>query len=791
MSAAATKNITQPELASGSNLKPKKASKSKNKAVVNDLGLATSSMASKAVSTSPEEAATLPFKGKGRAKAATVEDGEESSAEKSEAESSSNDVSDSDMSDPSDFEGSGEEDAESLNARRDAKREKRRIEDKKQAAILHNEGIANYTETRKERQPPQPRPVQVEKLWREGYVFAKRWWAEGSRLSMETTSTGVKELRMPAPHKSSLKKLDAKIEKYCEKMSDKTSEAYATAYALYNEQLPSAKELVREANQSLSEPELIVLNNQAESALRKKLGLLDKQELLNMYRFPQDFLFTQIMSLGKMLTQLSSSTKADSSSNGKDARLQKKFLRATMIFMDTLHNYNIKPADITSSEAMGMFQTFASSSDVNRKQLLQLKADLDRPPLENVQAWDAAARPMFKLLEYVEDTEIMRTEQATKKVDALVKEIKGHNTTIQLLNIKRGVPENVNSIPMGLLCEISDQWKNDDDGQVAQNRTKLMEQLQSQEPAAKIVQALESGKIPDASETSTSRAMFGDSGSNALFGNSSGNTKRSNLTNTEILAKMKAEKAQSRSRAPEVDLDLDNPLSFDLDSITLQSDNIEIASYEEGKTEFGPLVATRACRTDNPRFSRFILNSGTGEAGGEFYVVVKGSDLAPGAAEKLEDQKAVDFNLRQRKKDLKEHPLERIGPCIEMARSENYVSRGAKARKPDTYIRVTYRGKPEEEFLCRSEFIQLAGQRFAERHFAVLIPAYRKRKLYFEACRAQRRHPLTKKPLTSHDFNVTPWLFPEDERLLNRGTEGRDQMDFDRNAGSAESDGEL
>jgi hypothetical protein len=55
----------------------------------------------------------------------------------------------------------------------------------------------------------------------------------------------------------------------------------------------------------------------------------------------------------------------------------------------------------------------------------------------------------------------------------------------------------------------------------------------------------------------------------------------------------------------------------------------------------------------------------------------------------------------------------------------------------------------------------------------VLIPAYAKRKLYFEACKAQRRHPVTKEPLTAADFKATPWLFPEDEKLLGCKREGQ------------------
>jgi hypothetical protein len=59
-----------------------------------------------------------------------------------------------------------------------------------------------------------------------------------------------------------------------------------------------------------------------------------------------------------------------------------------------------------------------------------------------------------------------------------------------------------------------------------------------------------------------------------------------------------------------------------------------------------------------------------------------------------------------------------------------------------------------------------------------MIPAYHKRQQYFEACKAQRRHPKTKLPLTSKDFESCPWLFPEDERMKQRHEEN-DSMEID------------
>lgn len=102
-------------------------------------------------------------------------------------------------------------------------------------------------------------------------------------------------------------------------------------------------------------------------------------------------------------------------------------------------------------------------------------------------------------------------------------------------------------------------------------------------------------------------------------------------------------------------------LSMDLDAMTLSSDSLNMFKYEDRRTEFGLLEATRATSGNNARHSRFIVNSEV--EGCEYFRYIKGSDLAPGAAETLEDQKVVEFDLKQRKKELKEHPLEKVGPC--------------------------------------------------------------------------------------------------------------------------------
>ncbi|CAN9480319.1 unnamed protein product [Alternaria alternata] len=80
-----------------------------------------------------------------------------------------------------------------------------------------------------------------------------------------------------------------------------------------------------------------------------------------------------------------------------------------------------------------------------------------------------------------------------------------------------------------------------------------------------------------------------------------------------------------------------------------------------------------------------------------------------------------------------------------MPRAESYQRRpGVKERQPDTYIRVKYLKIDETDWLTRK---------------------YYKRQLLFKACKAQKKNPKTKSPLTSEDFEAYPWLFPKDKGM--------------------------
>jgi hypothetical protein len=637
-----------------------------------------------------------------------------------------------------------------LPAEEQEKHTKRKAEqkavDKKARAELTNEGIAGYADTRLKREPPAPRPAQVEKLWRGMYPLVKSWWEEGGK-------------EIPTSHKTSIKKTDDSLKKFCARRI----------------------ELSQHLTVSEKETELKVLQGK--------------------YMFPTELLHTQIYSIGvqmgkintlpseknmkgkieeleraietenspRGLPDLQSKLKKAKERKAARDRITTNFLSGTLVFMDGLYKYGISPSDVISSKAMTMFTNFISSSTANQALFDKLKEELERPTLEQVSYWEAATLPVFKLVHCVYEEDTMLTTASTAKVDKLLADIKGINKQIQETNKSRGVEQDVNSIPISILNELCDQWRNNNREQVHENIDKLMVQLRAQDPAKELVGAIVSGAAPKhlTSGQETSEDVNGPSRVSRQEVSSDterrGNTPPVSSGGLDAAMTTDNDSATIVAQTSWNDEDL---LNFDLDSATLPSGSIEMFQYGDGKTEFGPLVATRTSSSDNSRFSRFVVNSGVEKHGWELFRVVKGSELAPGAADMLDDQKVVEFNLKQRKKELKSHPLGAVGPCIVMPRSDGYVPRGTKVRQPDTYIRVAYREKSEAEWLSRTEFIQLAGKRFADRQFATLIPAQEKRELYFKACRAQRKHPETKKSLTPDDLKNTPWLFPDHERSL-------------------------
>ncbi|PVH90705.1 hypothetical protein DM02DRAFT_710199 [Periconia macrospinosa] len=138
-------------------------------------------------------------------------------------------------------------------------------------------------------------------------------------------------------------------------------------------------------------------------------------------------------------------------------------------------------------------------------------------------------------------------------------------------------------------------------------------------------------------------------------------------------------------------------------------------------------------------------------------------------------------------RNSKSSTIKMIGPCIEMPRLSDPPPPGKKTRKQDMYIKVEYHSDIENnpdaktldlvEWVTRTEFIALIGQRFAEAKEKVHLPKCRERMKYIEECKIRGVLPETRQPLSSEDRQKYPWLSTE---LLVKVEESEEvEMDID------------
>ncbi|KAF1363099.1 hypothetical protein EJ07DRAFT_152616 [Lizonia empirigonia] len=644
--------------------------------------------------------------------------------------------------------------------------DKRDAADRRQVAATANEGFSNYVKQRAERAAPEKRPDLVEKEWRGLYSLLKNQWKKGGEPELQKNKVEI------------FKRANKKIERYCDGIMNVDIVFNTKANALYLAQLKELeKDLVGKPESSK-----VLRRKQLLTECAKAAGQPSREELLKKWKFPTDELCGQIYAIEKALEELDKlpseaaykdkitsyerrlaksqeGAKASSLAKKKTTTEKmlaerksktKKMLQTALIFLDNLEQRAIPPDRVLSSRAVELFQGFVSLSRENTELYNALKAELERPTLEQLDGWETATRPMCDFITCVND-EVMVTEQTVTRAQDLITNLGEIDREV----VARGKTGETHCLPMSLLHEIFNHFKEGQLEQVQLNVATLLDHLRRHEASAGLARAIEVGEPLNNAEADTDSAqptIKSESAPNATVEA----TSKASITNASAEASLNTSS----------DLSEDFLRKLDITSLKLGSNITKVFQYDNGMTEHGPLAATRLSTSDNTAHNRYCVNSGLAETGWEYFKVFKGGDLGPGGAERLADQKVVDFDLKQRLKDIKgDHPITKIGPVVVMSRSEGYVRRGTKERRPDAYIFVHYRAKPEPDLLCRTQFSQLA-KKFGEKNFAALEKVYQNTRVYFEACKVQRLHPKTQKPLTAADLQKTPWFFPETDRSV-------------------------
>ncbi|KZM26582.1 hypothetical protein ST47_g2219 [Ascochyta rabiei] len=743
-------------------------------------------------------------KGKGKARAKAGEGVEEVDSDALPAEEESDAaVSESELSSHIESESDEGADEESRSARREKKAEEKHARrkargkeyydqrdaaDKREAAITANEGFSNYMSQRMKRTAPEKRPVTVEKEWRGLYPLLKFLWVPGGKATLSETRFEI------------FKRANENIERYCNQIVNVDVEHNTRATALYLVRLEKLeKELAGQ-----SESTKVLRRKRLQTSCAKEAGQPTKAELLKKWKFPTEELTGQIYSIEKALAELdllpseaaynkkiaefnqqlavsSSSRKAAKKTAKKNAILvdkkaelekqlasrknkKMKLFQTALIFLDNLQEKGIPPTQVLSNRAETVFHDLVSSSRENLQLYNALKEEMERPTLEQLDEWNTAIEPMCNFVSRMERDDMV-TEQSIAEAGVFFRDLDKINQSIAVLG------ENDNSLPMSILKEIFEKYQDGHQRQVKVSIARLMDELRRQEAAVGVVRAIELGEMPAHHRVQPEiEPPSSPATANPIA--------KSTVTPPTGATAVVANSITGTSHITGTNLSEDVLRNLDITSMTLGPSVTEMFQYEDGMTEHGPLIATRVGITDNARLNRYFVNAGLDAPDMEYLKVLKGSDLGPGGAEQLADQKVVNFDIKQRKKDIKgDHPIRSIGPVVVMPRAEGYVRRGVKERRQDAYIKVVYKDVPEPDMLSRTEFTQLVGQRFGEKQFSNLIGIYEKRQLYFEACKVQKLHPKTKQPLTSDDLQQTPWLFPENERNNSNVGNSSNSMD--------------
>ncbi|KAI1529732.1 hypothetical protein PtrSN002B_011100 [Pyrenophora tritici-repentis] len=568
---------------------------------------------------------------------------------------------------------------EQRNARRQATKARRDLQDERQVAETANAGIVGYMEARKERKPPSERPQEVEKIWRSLYPILKTWWKEGGK-------------EIPKSHMRSIDAAQSKIKKYCETLINTPEQVEATHR--YHREWPLEEKKIRSANAGVSDEQIEPILTKAERNFRQTIGMKDYSkdgedtlaDLQHKYGFPYELLHGQIHTMGKELTTVKELTKdkflktkiedleealRNTSSRKQVQRLEKKlattrklreendkkttaFLRGVLLFMESLSNLGITPTSVISSTAMREFNLFLQSSDQHQELYQKLSQELEKPTLEQVESWELVANPVYELVETMRNRDGMITDEQIKTAKGQMRLVKTQNYKLQLVNENSGFDADMNSVPVSILNDMMDQWQAGNSDTVDANLERLLDQLRTKEPAKDVLKSLETRIAP--ANSARLEATANPKRSEAIL-----HPKTPIASGVPKVPEMAGSGNSTRSVStppiPSRDVMEKDLLDMDIDSMSLDNDRIKSFTYDNGETEFGTLVATRASLSENPRFHRFIVNAGVGEEKWEFFQVIRGSDLGPGGAESMPEDKEIKFDLRDRKKNLKAHPL--------------------------------------------------------------------------------------------------------------------------------------
>lgn len=682
-------------------------------------------------------------------------------------------------------------------------------------------------------------PDKIRKLHRQLAPLVRQWWKSGA---------------IPASHKGSIEKIDASIKKTCSELGNSDYEnALKTELVKQTEAgkldtndkaaLDDLKKQFFEYPQSNDRGkkytwDFFHFTGKATQPFSRRW-----QTYYEQYKFPSPMIEGHINSLGlgaKRVEELDrqinemqvvdvtdspeetvedrkGKTKKSHEELKKDlSKAKKDLIKGALTFQEVLAQHQLESKLIIPDHYKMLFATLVNESKENKEAHKKFLEALTDPLKEQEEIWEVARPEMQQFFQLVN-----RKEGNISEMKTILNSLKQKNAQLAGVNSEMGLTPSNYELPvldMHTLCQYKEKSKSNADiekklkqmkaymsvwlgnaelkslfptiGDVQLPEKKL---LQEQQKMLQITQGEDFEASPTAEDTP---AISSTSASPA----SSPPSNRSDPNSQSNPASQSASRSSEGEETSETTVEAESLMLDDNDG------TIQMMSYEDGRSEYGKLEAVRPCRTGNIRFDRFIVNAGTEKL--PFYKVIKGSDLGPGGAEAFDQTEDLHtkFNIAARRQAMKQvgkSTIESLGPCCEMPReSSGRLTKAGKPYRQDLYVRVRYHtdeaknpdaGKlPTVEWLVRSELGSLLGKKYAETKETVMVAAYIKRRAYFEGCKKAQIHPETKKPLSTKDYEMCPWLFPDDSGTFKRtGVQGADNEEYDMSGVNVDGDVDM
>ncbi|KAF2278963.1 uncharacterized protein EI97DRAFT_224435 [Westerdykella ornata] len=448
--------------------------------------------------------------------------------------------------------------------------------------------------------------------------------------------------------------------------------------------------------------------------------------------FPKDTIVGHIYAITKAWRTLKSQKTAEDIDKASE-----RLIQGCLVFQQQLRQKGFDPTRLIPASRKEEFLKIVNSSRKNIELYTEFTDFMSQPPAEEQRIWDLVIPDIEKFLELVASD---ADEVGKKGTEDLLSGITPYNRKLAMT--QKALEGTVSrKIPTTQMEQLLDD---EDPKQRSKVFAELASSFQSSGQKRLAVICSEAAKT----ELDPRTELEPETGSGLSANNESSDVDMKSASN--FGANMEGDDGIDLGQDG-INVDNDNVIEFDDDDGT-----IDLPSYEDGITEYGTLEAIRPTYSDQIRFSRFIVNSGTESR--PFYRAIKGFDLGPEGARILLEQedKYTRFNLQERKLSIKKDTkIKKLGPCVELPNT------GGAKRKADLYIRLQYSTKSGLEFsewLCRTEAEKLLGKKFFEKQEPTLLAKYQNRERFFSDCRKRGIHPDTGSPLTKEDKKAMPWL---------------------------------